>query len=344
MLAYSMATNSPPLSVAKSRVKTATLMVCALAFLCTAYFITPALATLSTPSQPGMSTLTLSRPLAGSLALEQLRRSSKIQRTGTAYSLMLGTAEWERRRQSYREYSSNDDNDGDDSDDRGKDRHSSHWHEEEENSDDEESNDGEQRDGRDSQDHGEKQQRPEDGEADEKDKQLSQPSTSAPVFSAPTALMVSPAAAGIPVVTASPASWTAPPTSQPSTPTLPNTAHAQPTLTPQRLSLLNGQVTKARQRAVDANRMLLSANEASPALTWVSPRAGDAFAGGDQIDLHWDAQTWTASYFQLRLCVMRATMDLLNAQGGTFGDGACGTAVEANSSSSSSGVGWQVSL
>lgn len=336
-----MATHPPPLSVAGSRVKTATLMVCTLAFLCTANFLTPALATLPTPSQAGLSTLTLSRPRGVSLTAEQLSLSSKIQHTGIVYSLMLETAEWERRRQSYQEYSSDDDNGGYDSDDRERKRHSSHWHEDEENIDDDESRYGEQRDSLDSQDSGEKQQGPEDGELYEKDKQLSLPSSSAPHFSSPTALVVTPAAAGTPIATAP---WTAPPTSQQAILTLSNTAQAQPTLTPYRLSLLNGQVAKARQRAVDANRMLLSAKGALSALTWVSPRAGDAFAGGDQIDLHWDAQTWTASYFQLRLCVMRATMDLLNAQEGTFGDGACGTAVEANSSPSSGGIGWQVSL
>jgi hypothetical protein len=128
-------------------------------------------------------------------------------------------------------------------------------------------------------------------------------------------------------------------------PTQPTATVAQPTMTPQRVNLLSDQVVRARQRALDAARNDVASSTAFP--SWQSPHPGDAFAAGDQIQMLWSDgfNPSSASYsFQLRICVLRASMDIQNARSGSFGDGACGLAVNVNSSVAASGAGWQVAL
>jgi len=119
----------------------------------------------------------------------------------------------------------------------------------------------------------------------------------------------------------------------------------QPTLTPQRATLITDQLVKAKQRALEASRIGATSSETSLAtLSWISPRPGDAFAAGDQITLGWNTPSPSLLTFQLRLCVLRTSMDLKGAQSGSFSDGSCGLAVNANSTLASDSGGWSVSL
>jgi hypothetical protein len=120
---------------------------------------------------------------------------------------------------------------------------------------------------------------------------------------------------------------------------VPSTPIASPsaTLSPEKASLISSQVIKARQRALDAS-------SSSTALTWLSPRSGDAFAAGNVISIRWSTQSASDSQFQLRLCVLKSTTDLNDAQNGLFGNGACGSAVDADSTLTPDGSAYQVSL
>lgn len=117
----------------------------------------------------------------------------------------------------------------------------------------------------------------------------------------------------------------------------------QPTLTPQRVSLLTSQVIKARQRAVDASHSQI--NPISSPSIWLSPHPGDAFQTGQEISLQWSsAPSIATADYQLRLCILKNTVDLQQAQAGSFDQGACGLAIPVNSSLVPSGLGWQISL
>ncbi|UZJ55357.1 hypothetical protein CBS101457_004677 [Exobasidium rhododendri] len=141
-----------------------------------------------------------------------------------------------------------------------------------------------------------------------------------------------------------PTSWSA---SSVAVPLLPASAPAsEPTLAPQRVSLITNQVIKARQRAVEASHSTadMSDDPSSASLAWKSPQPGDAFAAGDEIMLHWTLPSSTGPSFQLRLCVLRASKDLQSAHSGSFGDGACGTGIQVNNSSPADETAGKVSF
>lgn len=118
----------------------------------------------------------------------------------------------------------------------------------------------------------------------------------------------------------------------------------QPTLTPQRISLLTSQVIKARQRAVDASHSQDN-DPSSVSFSWLSPHPGDAFQAGQEVSLQWSSATQASiANYQLRLCVLKSTIDLQQAQNGAFDTSACGLAIPINSSLVPNGLAWQVSL
>jgi hypothetical protein len=114
-------------------------------------------------------------------------------------------------------------------------------------------------------------------------------------------------------------------------------ATAQPSISPEKAALITSQAIKARQRAVDALPSIITT-------TWLSPQLGEAFATGDEIVLQWKSPSAAASHFRLRLCVLKSTADLDRAQSGAFSNGACGVAVEVDSSLALSGAGLQIAL
>lgn len=115
-------------------------------------------------------------------------------------------------------------------------------------------------------------------------------------------------------------------------------------LSPERISLISGQVIKARQRAIDSSKVNSAGSSSS---SWQLPRAGDGYTAGQQVTLQWASSSsiQQTTSMNLRLCLLRNDNDLQSAESGSLNvNQACGTAVAISCTASADGRNTLLSL